>query len=61
MHQNSEAKQWSKVNMADSNSSESSSISGSDYSDFEASMEGKGTYEPVGEIRSSRFEPPGRT
>ena len=28
--------------MADSNSSESSSISGSDYSDFEASMEGKG-------------------
>ena len=27
--------------MADSNSSESSSISGSDYSDFEASMEGE--------------------
>ena len=47
--------------MADSNSSEGSSISGSDYSDFEASMEGKGAYEPVGEIRSSRFQPPGRT
>ena len=51
----------SKVNMADSNSSESSSISGSDYSDFEASMEGEGASELVGEIRSSRFEPPGQT
>ena len=51
--------------MADSiNSSKSSSISGSDYSDFEASMESEhneGAYQPAGEIRSSRFEPPGRT
>ena len=47
--------------MADSNSSESRSISGSSYSDFEVSMEGEGAYEPVGEIRLSRFEPPGRT
>ncbi|RMX56455.1 hypothetical protein pdam_00008808 [Pocillopora damicornis] len=37
--------------MADSNSSKSSSISGSDYSDFEASMESEhneGAYEPAG-------------
>ena len=50
--------------MADSSSSESSSISESDYSDFEASMEGEHNervYEPVGEIRPSRFEPQGRT
>ena len=33
--------------MADSNSSESRSISGSSYSDFEVSMEGEGAYEPV--------------
>ena len=49
------------MNMADSSSSESSSISGSDYSDFEA-MEGKHNervYEAVGEIRPSRFEPSG--
>ena len=31
----------SKVNMADSSSSESNSMSSSDYSDFEASMEGE--------------------
>ena len=50
--------------MADSTSSESSSISGSDYSDFEASMEGEHNervYESVGEIRPWQFEPPGRT
>ena len=37
--------------MADNNSSKSSSISGSDYSDFEASMEGEHNervYEPIG-------------
>ena len=54
----------SKVNMADSTSSESSSISGSDYSDFEASMEGEHNervYESVGEIRPWQFEPQGRT
>ena len=54
----------SKVNMADSTSSESSSISGSDYSDFEASMEGDYSergYELFGEIRHSRFTPPERT
>ena len=47
-----------------STSSESSSISGSDYSDFEASMEGEHNervYESVGEIRPLQFEPPGRT
>ena len=41
-----------------SNSSESSSISESDYSDFEASMEGEhneGAYESAGEIRLLRF------
>ena len=37
--------------MADSSLSESSSISWSDYFDFEA----------VGQIRPWRFEPPGRT
>ena len=45
----------SKVNMADSTSRESSSISGSDYSNFEASMEGEHServYESVGEINS---------
>ena len=50
--------------MAYSSLIESSSISGSDNSDFEASMEGEGNervYEPVGEIRPSRFELPGRT
>ena len=50
--------------MADSTSSESSSISGSDYSDFEASMEDKhneSSYESVVEIRPWQFEPPGRT
>ena len=50
--------------MADGTSRESSSISGSDYSDFEASMEGERServYESVGEIRPWQFEPPGRT
>ena len=54
----------SKVNMADSSSSESSSISGSDYSDFEASMEvqhNERVYESVGEIRPWQFESPGQT
>ena len=54
----------SKVNMADSTSRESSSISGSDYSDFEASMEGEHServYESVGEIRLWQLEPPGQT
>ena len=49
--------------MADSSASESSSNSGSDFSDFEASMEGENNeraLEPVGEIRPWRFEPPGR-
>ena len=49
--------------MADSSASESSSNSGSDFSDFEASMEGENNeraLKPVGEIRSWRFEPPGR-
>ena len=50
--------------MADSSLSKSSSISGSDYYDFEASIEGEHNervYEPVGEVRPSRFEPQGRT
>ena len=50
--------------MADNNSSKSSSISGSDYSDFEASMEGDYSergYKLFGEIRHSRFTPPERT
>ena len=54
----------SKVNMADSTSRESSSISGSDYLDFEASMEGEHServYESVGEIRLWQLEPPGQT
>ena len=54
----------SKVNMADSTSSESSSTSGSVYSDFEASMEGERNervYESFGQTRPLRFEPPGRT
>ena len=53
----------SNVNMADSSSTESSSTSGSDYSEFEAFMEGEDNeriYEPISEIRSWRFEPPGR-
>ena len=44
----------SKVNMADNSSSESSSMSRLDNSDFEASMEDEDNervYEPVGEIR----------
>ena len=47
--------------MADSNSSKSSSISGSDYLDFEASVEGEHNervYESVGEFRPWQFEPP---
>ena len=54
----------SKVNIADNTLGESSSISGSDYSDFEASMEDKHnerSYESVVEIRPWQFEPPGRT
>ena len=50
--------------MADSSSSESSSISGSNLSDFKASMKGEHNervYEPVVEIRPSRFEPLERT
>ena len=50
--------------MADSTSSESSSISGSDYSDFEASMKdehNERVYEFVCEIRPWKFESPGRT
>ena len=48
--------------MADSTLSESSSISGSDYSDFEALMEGENNervYESVGESKPWQFEPPG--
>ena len=54
----------SKVNKENSTSSESSSITGSDYSDFEASMEGEHNgrvYKSVGKIRPWQFEPPGRT
>ena len=46
--------------MADSSSTESSSTSGSDYSDFEAFIEGEDNeriYEPISEIRPWRFEP----
>ena len=48
--------------MADSTLSESSSISGSDCSDFEASMEGEHNervYKSVGESKPWQFEPPG--
>ena len=45
--------------MSNSNSNESSSVSESDYSDFEASMEegehNEGAYESAGEIRPLRF------
>ena len=44
----------SNVNMADSSSTESSSTSGSDYSDFEAFIEGEDNervYDPISEIR----------
>ena len=54
----------SKVNMADSSSSESSSTSGSDYSDFEASMVCENhdrAYKPVVLNQPWRFELPGRT
>ena len=54
----------SKVNKADSSSSEISAISGSDYLDFDASMEdehNERVYGPVGEIRPWQIEPPGRT
>ena len=50
--------------MADSSSTESSSTSESDYSDFEALIEVEDNgriYEPIGEIRPWRFEPSGRT
>ena len=53
----------SKVDMGDSSASESSSNSGSDFSDFEASIEDENNeraLEHVGEIRPWRFEPPGR-
>ena len=53
-----------QVNMADSRSSESSFISGSDYLDFEASMEdehNQRVHEAVVKIRPLRFEPLGRT
>ena len=45
--------------MADSPATESSSNSGSDFSDFEASIEDKNNeraLEPVGEIRPWRFD-----
>ena len=48
--------------MADSTLSESSSISGSGYLDFEASMEGEHyerVYESVGESKHWKFEPQG--
>ena len=50
--------------MAVSSASESSSNSGSDFSDFEASLEDEDNeraLEPVGEIRPWRFELPGRS
>ena len=50
--------------IANGTSSKSSFIWGSDYFDFEASMEGehdKRDYESVGEIRPWKFKPPGRT
>ena len=49
--------------MADSSSSESSSTSGSDYSDYEAAVEEEinETVEPFSEIKPWRFKPPGRT
>ena len=50
--------------MADNSSSTNSSISGSDYSDFEASMEddySERGYKLFGDIRHSRFTPPERT
>ena len=53
----------SKVDMTHSSASESSSNSGSDFSDFEASIKDENNewaLEPVGEIRPWRFEPPGR-
>ena len=49
--------------MADSNSFESSSIPGSEYLDFKASMEGEHNervYELVSKIRLSRFPFSGR-
>ena len=54
---------FSKLNMADSNSFESSSIPGSEYLDFKASMEGEHNervYELVSKIRLSRFPFSGR-
>ena len=53
-----------QVNMADSCSSESSFISGSDYLDFEASMEdehNERVHKPVVKIRPLQLEPLGRT
>lgn len=50
--------------MADSSLTESSSTSGSDYSDFQAFIEGEDNeiiYEPIGEISPWRFEPLGGT
>ena len=52
------------THIANGTSSKSSFIWGSDYFDFEASMEGehdKRDYESVGEIRPWKFKPPGRT
>ena len=49
--------------MADNTASESSSNSGSDFSDFEASIEdgnNERALEPDDQIRPLRFEPPGR-
>ena len=53
----------SKVNKVDSALSESSSISGSDYLDFEALMEGehnRRVYKSIGKIRPWQFELPGQ-
>ena len=49
--------------MADSTARESSSNTGSDFSDFETSIADRNNeraLEPVDEIRPWRFEPPGR-
>ena len=49
--------------MTDGSAGESSSNSGSEFQDFEASIEDENNeraLEPVGEIRPWRFEPPGR-
>ena len=52
-----------RIGIADSSANESSSNWGSDFSDFETSIESENNeraLEPVGKIRPWRFEPPGR-